>query len=592
MGTLLLCPMCTLSRCALPHLEHAATHAAHATAHASSHGVHGRGRRVWLRCIHHRRFCGGHEGSHGGRIHQRRAHHLCRVHHTIRHQVRILVREGVEAVRPLRVLQHLAGDHLTCQASVGGDGDGRLAQSTLDELDAHALVLVVRAGNQVIQRLRGTQERGSATRHDALLHGSAGRVQCVRDAVLLLADLHLRGATNLDHSDTARELGEALAQLLLLVLARRLLHLRADHVAALLDGVLAACAVQHQGILLGDGDLASRAQVVQCRGLQLHPHLLGDHHATRQLGDVLQVGLAVVTEAGGLDGAHLDLCPQAVDDQAGQGLALNVLCDDEQRLVLADGGFQDVDDGLHGRHLLLHQQDVRVLELHLLCGGVGDEVRRDEATVEAHAFHDLQLVLQRPAVLHGDHALLAHLLHALGDEAANVRVVVCGDGGHLGDLFRGGDGGGFGGQEVHHVGHGSIHAALQVHGVHARSDGLDALAVDGTAQHGGRGGAVTCSIVGVARHLADQLGAHVHHAILELNVLGHSHTILGDLGGTKALVQQGVAPLGSKGDLDGIRKLVDTSKQCGAGLCTEINVLASGHATAADNSCGLHVKAE
>ena len=40
---------------------------------------------------------------------------------------------------------------------------------------------------------------------------------------------------------------------------------------------------------------------------------------------------------------------------------------------------------------------------------VGDKVGRDVAAVKLHALHHLQLVLQRLAVLHRDHPLLADL---------------------------------------------------------------------------------------------------------------------------------------------------------------------------------------
>jgi hypothetical protein len=48
-------------------------------------------------------------------------------------------------------------------------------------------------------------------------------------------------------------------------------------------------------------------------------------------GDVLEHGLATIAEAGGLDGAHLQGAAQLVDDQRGQGLAFDVLGDDQQR---------------------------------------------------------------------------------------------------------------------------------------------------------------------------------------------------------------------------------------------------------------------
>ena len=43
------------------------------------------------------------------------------------------------------------------------------------------------------------------------------------------------------------------------------------------------------------------------------------------VGDVAEVGLAALTEAGRLDGAHVEDALEAVDDERREGLALDVL---------------------------------------------------------------------------------------------------------------------------------------------------------------------------------------------------------------------------------------------------------------------------
>ena len=62
---------------------------------------------------------------------------------------------------------------------------------------------------------------------------------------------------------------------------------------------------------------------------------------------------------------------------------------------------------------------------------VSDEVRRDVAAVELHALHDLELVVQSFAVVHGNHTLLAHALHGVADQLANLLLGV---GRYRGDL--------------------------------------------------------------------------------------------------------------------------------------------------------------
>lgn len=52
------------------------------------------------------------------------------------------------------------------------------------------------------------------------------------------------------------------------------------------------------------------------------PSLCSAHRAAGQHSNVLQVCLAVVAKAGGLDGAHLDARPQLVHNQGGQRLCI------------------------------------------------------------------------------------------------------------------------------------------------------------------------------------------------------------------------------------------------------------------------------
>ncbi len=65
---------------------------------------------------------------------------------------------------------------------------------------------------------------------------------------------------------------------------------------------------------------------------------------------------------------------------------------------------------------------------------------------------------------------------------------------------------------------------------------LKAAAEDGLGQDGRRSGAVTGRVAGVARHFAHHLGTHVLVRILEIDLLGHSDTILGDSRGAELLV--------------------------------------------------------
>src|SRR5262249_19722133 len=154
-------------------------------------------------------------------------------------------------------------------------------------------------------RFLGAQQRHAAAGHDAFLHRGAGRVQRVLDAVLLLLDLDLGRAANLDHGDAARELGEPLLQFFTIIVRRGLLDLRFDLADPGLDVLFLAGALDDRGVLLVDDDLAGAAEHVHGDALELHAELVGDQLAAGQDRDVLQHGLAAVAEARRLDGRDL-----------------------------------------------------------------------------------------------------------------------------------------------------------------------------------------------------------------------------------------------------------------------------------------------
>ena len=76
--------------------------------------------------------------------------------------------------------------------------------------------------------LAGLDERDATTGDDALFDGCLRVANGVLDAVLALLELDLGRGTGLDDGDAAGELGEALLQLLAVVVAVGVLDLLAD----------------------------------------------------------------------------------------------------------------------------------------------------------------------------------------------------------------------------------------------------------------------------------------------------------------------------------------------------------------------------
>mmetsp|Transcript_19663 Transcript_19663/g.47666 ORF Transcript_19663/g.47666 Transcript_19663/m.47666 type:complete len:223 (-) Transcript_19663:166-834(-) len=204
-------------------------------------------------------------------------------------------------------------------------------------------------------------------------------------------------------------------------------------------------------------------------------------------------------------------------------------------------------DTLHVRDLLVVHEHQRLCHLHHLCLGVGAEMGGDEPTVEAHALHDLQLVVEGLALADGDGAVLADALEGLGEHGSDLGVGVGGDGcdllnfrlvlNRLGPL----------GQVLEHNLHSSINSALQIHRVHPSGDGLAPLHHDSTTKNGGGGGSVSGNIIGLRRDLLEQLSPQVLHLVLQVHRLGHGDPILGHLRRTKRLLDDHVPPLGAHG---------------------------------------------
>mmetsp|Transcript_2692 Transcript_2692/g.7266 ORF Transcript_2692/g.7266 Transcript_2692/m.7266 type:complete len:512 (-) Transcript_2692:54-1589(-) len=469
--------------------------------------------------------------------------------------------------------------------------DARLAQGGPDSINADLLVQAIQL--QILQLSGRIEERGAAARDDALLECSLRGAERVVEPVLHLVDLHLRGATDLDDSDTAGELCQALLELVLLVLRGGALDGVADGLAPLLDGLLQARAVQHDAVVLGDRHRFAGAELQDVEVLELLAEVLRDDVRAGEHGEVLQHGLAVVAKAGRLHGGDLQTPAEFVDNQHREGLAVDVLGNHKQRLLHLGDLLQDRQDGGHRRDPLVAEQDEGILQLNSLSLGIRDEVRRNVPAVQLHTLHDLQLVLQGLAVLHCDGAVLADLLEGAGDQAADGLVAVGRDGGDALDALRRIDHDGLRGEILQHDLDCCVHAPLNVHRVHAGGHGLAALAEDGAREDRGGRGAVARDVVRPAGDLLDQLRPHVDHGRrLQVNGLRNGDAVFGHLRGAIGLLDDDVPALRAHGNGHGIGQAVATLKHQGPGLTAMPDVLGRGEAAGGDSREGCGAAAE
>ena len=235
-------------------------------------------------------------------------------------------------------------------------------------------------------------------------------------------------------------------------------------------------------------------------------------------------------------------------------------------------GLEQPATGLHRRDLAGVEQDVGVFEDGFLALGVGDEVRRDVALVELHALGELELGAERVRLLDRDDAVLADLVDGVGDDLADGRVGGR-DGGDSGDLVLVVDLLGLRLDRLDSGSDGLLDALLQTHRVGAGGDVAHAVVDHRLGQNGGGGGAVTGYVVGLGGDLLHQLGAHVLERVVELDLLGDGHAVVGDGRCAELLVEHDVAALRPEGDLDRVGQLVDPGFEGATRLVVELQLL-------------------
>ncbi|MCY1228178.1 hypothetical protein D9M72_404770 [compost metagenome] len=420
----------------------------------------------------------------------------------------------------------------------------------------------------------GLDQGHATTGNDAFFNGSLRVADSVLDAVLAFLELNFGSGTGLDDCNAAGQLGQALLQLLAVVVGIGVLDLGTDLGNAAGDLVGVACTLDDGGLILGDNDLACLAQEFEAGGLKLEADFLGDDLATGEDGDVGKLSLAAVAEARSLDGDGLEGATDLVDDQGGQGFALDVFGNDQQRLVGLHDLFEDSNQFLDVGDLGVDDQDVRVFEDRLLALSVGDEVSGDVALVEAHAFGQFKLESEGVGLLDGDNTFLADLVQRLCDQRADF-VVTGGNRCRSGDLFLGFDflGGRqqFGGDGFNSL----LDAALQGQRISTGRDVAQAFLDQGLCEHGRRGGAVASDVIRLLGNFLDQLGADLLVGIVQLDLLGDGNTIVGDRGGAPLLFEDDVASTRAEGDLDGVGEDVQAPLKTAARLFIKCNDL--GH---------------
>src|SRR3954451_7467788 len=552
-------PFLSRSFRSLHHSVHAARHAGHAAA------------AILLRDLGDDRLGGQDVLADRGSVLQRRARDHRGVDDAGLDQVGDLAGGRVQALVGLG-LADVVDDDRALETGVERDLTKRLLERTEHDLRARRLVVLEPVDRD---RVSSAQQRDAAARHDALLEGGAGGLQRVLDAVLLLLHLGLGGSADLDDRNAAGQLREALLELLAIEVRVGVVDLDLDLVDAALDLLRIAPTVDDGGVVLGDHHTARTAELVDLGVLELEAHLLGDDLATREDRDVLEHALAAVTEARRLDGGGVQRATQLVHDERREGLALDVLGDDQQRLARLHDLLDDRKHVPDRADLLVGDEDVGVLESRFHALLVGHEVRRDVALVELHAFRELEVHPEGLALFDVHDAVLADLLDRVGDDVADL-VVTGRDGRDARDLILARDLLGLRADVLYDLVDGLLDAALQAERVGTGRNVLQTVANDRLGQHRRGRRAVTGDVVGRRGDLADELRALVLEYVLDLDLTRDGHTVVRDGRGAELLVKHHVAALGAERDLDRVCNRVDAGLESLPGVLVELDVLV-GH---------------
>src|SRR5712671_178605 len=549
-------------------------HAAHA--HAACAGCSGGGCFGVFLDVGDEGFGGEHQARDGGCVLQREAGDLGWVDDAHLDHVAVLAGLGVEAEVFFLGVADFADHNGTFMAGVESDLAGRLFESAAHDACTNGFVIVEL---ELFDDRDATEQRRAAAGDDTFLDSRAGGVHGVLDTRLLFLQFGFGGCADFDDGNAADQLGKALLELFLVVIAGGVFDLRADLLDTAFDVGGLAGAFDDRGVVLVDGDFLGAAEILKLHILELDAEVFGDGLAAGEGGDVFEHGLAAVAKARGLDGGALQRAAELVHHEGGQRFAFDVLSDDQEGLAHLGGLLEQREQVLHRADFLFVDEDADVLEDALHALGVGDEVGGEVAAVELHAFDYFEGGLHRLGFLDGDDAILADLLHGFGDDAADLLVIVGGDGANLGNHvaldvlvklldFRNGDFDGL------------FNAALESGGAGAGGDSLNALAEDSLREHGRGGRAVTGNVGSLGSDFADHLRAHVLEWIAEFDFLCHGHAVLGDDGRAELLFDHRVAAFGAEGNLYCVGEGIHAAQNRLAGILTCYNLLRhTGHSS-------------
>ncbi len=360
-----------------------------------------------------------------------------------------------------------------------------------DQVVAHLFVVRQLAR---LNRTGGSKHSNATTWQNTFFNSGTSRMQSVFDASLLFLHFALGSSTDIDLSNTASQLCDSLFKLFTVVVAGAVFHFPSNLIDTSRNVSLLAATFDDGRIVFVDNDFLGLTKIGQFNVLQLNAQVFKDGLTTNHDGDVLQHGLAAIAVSRSLDSSDLESASQLVNHKSRQRFAFDVFGDDQQRFACINNLFQNRNKVLDVADLLFVDQYVRVFH-HTFHGfGIGDEIRRQVTSIKLQTFDNVKMGFQAVAFFNRNDAVFANLLHRVGQNTADFRVVVgshrtnlsnrllcAAVGCHTLQLFS----------DVHNS---FVHASLHFQRADTGHDSLQAFVVNGFCQHCRGGRSVACNV--------------------------------------------------------------------------------------------------
>jgi len=563
-ASLSLPPSSGFSEAHASHSSHTTGHTARGTASSGTSG---------LGDLNDHSLSGDHERCNTGSVNEGGSDDLGGVNDSGLHHVDVLTGSSVVSAHAVSTLEEFVDDNRAFVSSVLADSlDGDLASLSYN-INTDSLVEV--SSLNVVKSLGGEKKGGTTAGNDSLIGSSSGSAEGILNAVLELSDLDFRSTTNLDDSDSTGESSDTLLELLSIVVTGGTFHLVSEVLNTLGDLFGASGSSHDDDIVLRDDNLLGRSHAGDLSGGDALSKIFGNELGTSGDSNILHSVASVVTESRGFDTTDLKSSTELIDNEGGQSFRLNILSDNEERLLGLHAALKEGEELLDRADLFVEEEDRGVLEDALLGLGVGDEVGGDESTVPLESFDVFDFSLERFTFGNSNSSVGSESLKDTGDQSSNDGIVVSGDGGNVVNLSS----------RLNRDRHlleaendfvnSELDSSSEVHRVHTSSNRFAALLEDSSSEDSSSSGTISSLVVSLGSDLLDEVGSDVVESVSEFDVLSDGNTILGDLGDSKASVNDNISPSGSEGDLDGISKHFTSFEHLSTGFSAKLDLFSS-----------------